>query len=165
MNKKRANVVDLNPQRDAYRSNVSVGRIVAVTEEGHVFVESPSDGIGRRQARFIDGMFSAIAADIVTGAPVLLLFENNDPALPIIVGLVREVVASTEKQTLDVKRPKDALIDGKRIVFDASEEIVLRCGKSAVTLRKDGKVVVKGTQITSRSTGRHKIKGASVSIN
>jgi hypothetical protein len=50
-------------------------------------------------------------------------------------------------------------------VFDAKDEIQLRCGKSSVTLRKDGKIEIKGTQIVSRASGVNRIKGASVAIN
>ncbi|MCC6418741.1 MAG: hypothetical protein IT429_10940, partial [Gemmataceae bacterium] len=49
--------------------------------------------------------------------------------------------------------------------FDAKEEIVLRCGKSSITLRKDGKVVVLGAEVVSRASGTNKIKGAAVRIN
>jgi hypothetical protein len=102
------------------------------------------------------------------GIPVLLIFEHENPALPIIVGIIHDTLYSpvpTEEGTLTVERPRDAVIDGRKIVFDAKEEIMLRCGRSSVILRKDGKIVVKGTQIVSRASGTQKIKGASVRIN
>jgi hypothetical protein len=67
--------------------------------------------------------------------------------------------------TVSLDRPSEAILDGQRIVFDAQNEIVLRCGKSSLTLRKDGKVVVRGTEIVSRASRTNKIKGAAVQIN
>ena len=61
--------------------------------------------------------------------------------------------------------PKDAVIDGKQITFDAEEQIVLRCGKSSITLTKKGKVIIRGAYLLNRSTGVNHIKGGSVKIN
>jgi uncharacterized protein (DUF2345 family) len=63
------------------------------------------------------------------------------------------------------RNPVDAVIDNDRIVLDAKREIVLKCGKGSITINKDGKIVILGTNLISRSRGRNKIKGASVSIN
>ena len=66
---------------------------------------------------------------------------------------------------LETEIPKDVLIDGKRVTFDAQEEIVLRCGKASIILSRDGKIVIKGTHLLSRSRGMNKIKGGAVHIN
>ena len=55
--------------------------------------------------------------------------------------------------------------DGQRVTVEARDELVLRCGEASVSLRADGKVVVRGTHIVSHSTGPHRIKGGSLSIN
>ena len=39
------------------------------------------------------------------------------------------------------------------------------CGKASLLMTKEGKVVIYGTYISSRSTGVHRIKGGSVEIN
>jgi hypothetical protein len=54
---------------------------------------------------------------------------------------------------------------GETLVFAAEEEIRLVCGKSSITLTRNGRVVVKGVEIVSRGTRTNKIKGGSVSIN
>jgi hypothetical protein len=103
-----------------------------------------------------------------TSIPILLVFENGDPSLPIIIGIIRDTLCplvTSQEITLSRQQPCDVIIDGSTMIFDAKEEIVLRCGKSSVTLTKEGKIVIKGTQIVSRSSGTHKIKGASVRIN
>lgn len=56
-------------------------------------------------------------------------------------------------------------VDGKRIVFTAKNEIVLRCGKSSITLTRAGKIIISGEYVVSRSAGVNRIRGGSVQIN
>ena len=148
---------------------VRVGKIVNVDESGQAFVDFPGNTQGPISARFTNsikpGMLQkAVSAD----RDVLLVFENNDPGLPIIIDSLYSLVDEiTESSTiaLETERPKDVLIDGKRVTFDAKEEIVLRCGKSSIILSRDGKIVIKGSHLLSRSRGMNKIKGGAVHIN
>lgn len=102
---------------------------------------------------------------------VLLVFENNDPELPIIIDTLYSLVdeiADASTIALETKGPKeikDVMVDGKRVTFDAREEIVLRCGKASITLTKAGKVLIRGTYLLHRSSGVNRIKGGSVQIN
>ena len=59
----------------------------------------------------------------------------------------------------------DVTVDGKRVSFNAEEEIVLRCGKASITLTKAGKVIIRGAYLLNRSSGVNRIKGGSVQIN
>lgn len=61
--------------------------------------------------------------------------------------------------------PVEALVDGKRVVIDAQDEIVLRCGKASITLRRNGRIVIRGTYVETRAEGVNRIKGGSVQIN
>lgn len=56
-------------------------------------------------------------------------------------------------------------IDGRRMVFTAQQEIVLRCGKSSITLTRAGKIIISGEYVVSRSSGVNRIRGGSVQIN
>lgn len=96
---------------------------------------------------------------------VLLVFENGDPHRPIIIGLLWEQTQTPAEFELNNGHFDDIVVDGRRFVFDAQEEIVLRCGQSSVTLRKDGKIVIRGSDLVSRSTGGNRIKGSTVRIN
>jgi len=147
--------------------NVSLGRIIRVTQDGQVFVNFPGSRGGECKARLVVEPPATLAASWEEGLPVLLMFEDGNMAKPIILGVMRdtvhtslleEVVAATEQQ-------REGLVDKKQIVFDAKEEIVLRCGRGSITLRKDGKIVLKGTDIVTRASRTNKIKGASVAIN
>ena len=59
----------------------------------------------------------------------------------------------------------EALVDGKRVVLEAQDEIVLRCGKASITLRRNGRIVIRGTYVETRAEGTNRIKGGSVQIN
>ncbi|HSP78880.1 MAG TPA: hypothetical protein VLQ93_10140, partial [Myxococcaceae bacterium] len=61
--------------------------------------------------------------------------------------------------------PVEAQVDGRRVVIEGKEEIVLQCGQASITLRRNGKVVIKGTYVESHSSGTQRIKGGSVQIN
>ena len=148
---------------------VRVGKIVNVDESGQAFVDFPGNTQGPISARFTNsikpGMLQkAVSAD----RDVLLVFENNDPDLPIIIDTLYSLVdETTESSTiaLEAQRPKDVMIDGKRMTFDAKEEIILRCGKASITLTKAGKVLIRGAYLLNRSSGVNRIKGGSVQIN
>jgi len=62
-------------------------------------------------------------------------------------------------------RQVEARLDGKRIVLEAHDEIVLRCGEASITLRRDGRLVVRGAYVETRASGVNRIKGGAVKIN
>jgi hypothetical protein len=90
------------------------------------------------------------------GGAVVLLFEDGDPARPIMVGVVRSA---------DDAPAVPAEVDGERVVLSAEREIVLRCGDASITLTRAGKVLIRGTYVLTRSSGANRIKGAAVEIN
>lgn len=55
--------------------------------------------------------------------------------------------------------------DGERVTLEASKEIVLRCGKSSLTLTRAGKIIIRGKYVLSDSSGVNRIQGGSVQIN
>ena len=148
---------------------VRVGKIANANESGQVFVDFPGNTQGPILARFTNSTKLEILRQAASaGKEVLLVFENNDPKLPIIVDTLYSIVDEiTESSTIamETERPKDVLIDGKRVTFDAKEEIVLCCGKASIKLTKAGKVLIRGAYLLNRSSGVNRIKGGSVQIN
>ena len=148
---------------------VRVGKIVNVDESGQAFVDFSGNTQGPISARFTNSIKPGMLQKTVSAdRDVLLVFENNDPELPIIIDTLYSLVDEiTESSTiaLETEIPKDVLIDGKRVTFDAKEEIVLRCGKASITLTKAGKVLIRGAYLLNRSSGVNRIKGGSVQIN
>lgn len=145
----------------------SVGKIVRITEDGQTFVTFPGIQVEERKARIAVELSGKPGTRWEEGFPVILMFEDGDVAKPIILGVIRDTVHASLLQEIVVatEHQREGLVDRKQIVFDAKEEIVLRCGKGSITLRKDGKIVLKGTEIVSRASRTNKIRGASVAIN
>jgi hypothetical protein len=55
--------------------------------------------------------------------------------------------------------------DGERLIINANEHLVLRCGKACMTLRRDGRIEIRGETIVSQATGANRIRGGSVELN
>ena len=140
-----------------------IGRLVGTTPSGAVAVRI---GTGSpRPARLMAGLHrSDLSRPIMQDREVLVMFEKGDPEKPIILGLLadplEEVIALSESQ-----EPKEVMLDGKRVMLEAQDEIQLKCGEGSITLRKDGKIIIKGTHLLSRAIGPNRIKGGSVQIN
>ena len=51
------------------------------------------------------------------------------------------------------------------LVVEAKNKLTLKCGDGSITIRNDGKVLIKGKDLVSRAQQANRIKGGSVSIN
>ena len=141
-----------------------IGRLVDIDEHGRALVDFKGNSAGPLLAETV---VTLPPSQATPGRRLLLVFEDNDVNSPIIAGVVGEALVPNANQTLTlpVGMPEGALIDGKKIRFDAKDEIQLVCGKSSILLRKDGKVVVKGRNILNRAQETNKIKGGNISLN
>jgi len=99
----------------------------------------------------------------------VLLFDEGDPARPLLVGLLQPPNETPNIDLIMQGEPGsgqlEARVDGERVVLEGKREVVLRCGEASITLREDGKIVIKGTHLLSRSRWTNRIKGGSVQIN
>jgi hypothetical protein len=43
--------------------------------------------------------------------------------------------------------------------------VVIACGKASITLRRNGRVVIRGTHVETLSSGTNRIKGGQVRVN
>lgn len=111
---------------------------------------------------------------IVTQQAVVLLLENGDLTRPIIMGLIEPavVLSSVAAATVETSSPTgnaanviEADVDGKRVRVVGQDEIVLQCGSASVTLRRNGRVLIRGTHVETYSEGTNRIKGGQVRIN
>lgn len=94
------------------------------------------------------------------GKEVALLFENGDPALPLIIGRIQK-----PHTLLPVTTSVEVQVDEEHLILSAEQSITLKCGKASITLTKAGKVLLRGTYLLSRSSGVNRIKGGSVQLN
>jgi hypothetical protein len=121
-------------------------------ESGDALVDFPGNSTGQPvMAR------TTVPLDpMCVGSEVLLLFENGDPARPIVVGKMQKTAANSNVI---------AELDGERVVLSAEREIALKCGEASITLTAAGKILIRGTYVLTRSSGANRIKGATVEIN
>lgn len=145
---------------------IVIGRLIAVAAEypGRYMVEYP----GSPDAEPLPAITTVSIRPEDMGRDAALAFEAGDPAKPIVLGLIhREEDESGEASREAPAENTEVTIerDGERMTLSAQEEIVLRCGKSSITLTRAGKIIIRGAYLLSRSSGVNRIKGGSVQLN
>ena len=134
------------------------------------------DASGAIHVRAADGAVIACALLQTSGGAPLVLAEG-DRVLVAVVGEAGYVLGRVaphqpappvDGRVVEIVVPdgvETVRIAGQRITIAADEALALECGGGSVRIDRRGKVVVLGTEITSRAKRQHKIKGASVAIN
>ena len=133
-----------------------VGRLVAIQDNLVPFVLFP----GRKPTAAIAARTIVMLSTQDIGRDVLISYIDNDLNQPVVMGCLRD-----ESARADGVPHTQIGVDGKTLEVTAKEEIVLRCGKSSITLTRAGKIIIRGTYVISRSSGVNRIKGGTVEIN
>jgi hypothetical protein len=151
---------------------VRIGRLATGSTPGALLVDFDGNPAGPLSARSVVALDeAAIQRAIAARQPVVLLFETA--TLPIVVGLVAPEPGAAMLGAL-LQQPAEkpiaqesieARVDGKRVVIEGAQEVMLRCGDASITLRPDGKVILRGAYIETTATGVNRIRGGSVKIN
>lgn len=161
------------------QGEVIIGQFIRLGSTGEPVVDFVLNSCSRS--------YSAISTISLTqrqiGRKVALMFMEGDMSKPIIIGLIHSAlqeiienfeltnatVASSEANTEvgnDIKGAETEMrLDGKRVILEAQEEVVLKCGDASITLNKSGKISIRGKYILNRSTGVNRILGGSVQVN
>ncbi|MDM8542942.1 hypothetical protein QUF90_17855 [Desulfococcaceae bacterium HSG9] len=153
------------------------GIVVEFAKDGMIFVET-------EESEFLLPCYFVRTAEgalpqLNIGASVLFV-SDSDQEYGYILGLIEVYVhpkkVSSEKDALLTdfenqveielsSKAKDIKVNDKKIIIEAEDEIHLKCGKGMIMINKEGKVILRGTNLISRSSGSNKIKGAAVQIN
>jgi hypothetical protein len=96
------------------------------------------------------------------GKAVTLMFENGEPARPIVMGVLIDEETWPQE---NVPGQIEVDADGARMMIQAREQLVLRCGNACITMTKAGKIIIEGSYVVSQSKGLNRIRGGSVQIN
>lgn len=133
-----------------------IGVVVAADAQGLPAVDFDGNPHGPVPARV------AVATAVDCGANVVLVFEDGDAAKPIIVGVLQRGAAQDDSND---SNPRRLELSAPQVSISASEQLEIRCGEGTLQLRADGKVLLRGTDVTSRAKRTNKVKGGSVQIN
>lgn len=89
---------------------------------------------------------------LAVGDSVLVWFSDDPEDRGIIVGRVGPTLAPP----LDLP---------EELVIKARKNLTIECGEGSITLRGDGKILIKGKDLVSRAQRMNRIKGGAVAIN
>lgn len=159
---------------------IIIGTLVELNDLGEPCVDFP----GNISSSLLNAMSTIGMTNEHIGKQVALLFANGNILTPIIMGVIHNPLhemlenfdqsqtpisgSSANKTEVSLNsnlNVDDALIDGKKITFEAKEQIILKCGESSITLTKAGKILIRGKYLLNRSTGVNRIMGGSVQVN
>ncbi|MBU8896795.1 hypothetical protein DRW03_16410 [Corallococcus sp. H22C18031201] len=168
--------VDEAPRERIWGSRL--GWVVGVNAEGRLLVDYRGNLDGPLLAkRTLQVTPAAVKDAVATRQTAVLLFEEGDPRLPLLIGLE---LAPSSTPLLDAllsedspepqseaapALPTEAHVDGQRVVIEGKDEVVLQCGQASITLRRNGKVVIRGAYVETHASGVNRIKGGSVQVN
>ena len=164
-------------------SGCRIGRLIRFVEGNRVLVEvtSAAGNVQRLTARRLLRLDRAFRQAVLDQREVALLFDGGEASTPIIAGLLdpSEGDAASEDGANEVSHPQlaaarvgrdplmviEADADGRRVTLVAQDEVVLCCGEASITLRRNGRVIIEGTEIESRAAGAQLIRGGPIRLN
>ena len=130
-------------------ADIVIGQIVSVGDDGAPLVEFA----GNPAMEPVRALATARYDNGTCGASVALMFVEGDRAQPFAIGIVSQPDVTP------------APVPEERLTVTAAREIVLQCGRASITLTRAGKVLIRGTYLSLRSSGMQRITGASIQIN
>jgi len=139
--------------------SVVIGELVAFCDQGRTPLVTFSGQPG--SAAVVARSVVDVYGDHV-GRHVALAFEGGDCRKPIIMGILR----GGDEVALEGAAPRAEIeSDGDRVILSAKTQLVLRCGLASIILNREGKVLIRGTFVSTRASGVNRIRGGSVQIN
>ena len=134
--------------------DVVVGRLAGIGEGGAPLVDFAGNPAGVPMLALATARFDHVQI----GRPVALMFLAGDLARPLAIGVVAEPDPGKTGAYATAQIPET-------LTLTAEREIVLQCGRASIVLTGAGKLLARGTYLSLRSSGMHRITGASVQIN
>lgn len=155
---------------------IVLGTIASIDALGQPLVDFPQN----LSSEAISAITTVPLEQVHVSRQVALLFNQGDFSQPIVTGLIHSPLQAMldsyqhEQENSDSARKvelsgnlngNNVCVDGKTITFEATDEMVFKCGQSSITLTKEGKVLIRGKYLLNRSSGVNRIMGGSVQVN
>ncbi len=150
--------------RGAAAGRVLTGHLSGIDDEGCVrFLPEGSAGPPQPVAIGIALPDGSIVKAARLAQRAVVLATDDESERWVLIGLVRDRVVAHAR---DARRGElEVTVDGETLALTAERRIELRCGEASLVLEADGKVVLSGNYVVSRSRGPNKIKGATIALN
>ena len=128
------------------------GEVVAVEEPGTVVVTVGDSDVAVRCVVLVT---SAVAPPLLMPADQVLVWVPRGGGSPVVIGRIGQASGLTP----GLQDPPDSL------TIEAKHSLTLRVGDGSITIREDGKILIKGKDLVSHATRLNRIKGGAVQIN
>ena len=161
------NVKRLLPQLTTERQ--LIGTLTGVDDNNRPLVEFADNPINQPIPAMSLIAFPASAKAWLSFPIPVLINLIGDDLQPVIVGLLHEqLFTSPGHDQAPSHRSAEYShhqLNADFINIEGHDEIQFNCGKSSLSLKKNGQIIIKGDNITNRARGSNKIRGGSVKIN
>jgi hypothetical protein len=137
-------------------SQICRGEVAGVTHTGLMVVAFEGDDAPHRCCDVL--LTNDAGTPMLAPGDRVLAWVPADDSRAVIIGRIGQSCAST----VEVEDP-DELPD--TLLIEAKESLTLRVGEGSVTIRKDGKILIKGKDLVSHAQRTNRIKGGAVAIN
>jgi len=154
---------------------IVIGQIAGIDAQGQPLVDYAGNPVGQP----IVAMSTVSITSGHVGRSAALLFAKGDPQSPVVMGMIHsplhDLIVSYDakgqelqeggQQAVTKLRADEVTVDGRRVVLEGKEEVVIKCGEASITLTKAGKILIRGNYLLNCSTGVNRILGGSVQVN
>jgi len=145
---------------------VQRGRVASLNTDGTFMIAVADGSVVRCEALVVPGTDLRY---LDPGDEVLVWRENLEVGSAVVLGKIGrgdvERHESTEAETFDYPMPDEREAIPGELVLEAKHCLTLRVGDGSITIREDGKILIKGKDLVSHAQRMNRIKGGAVSIN
>ena len=136
---------------------IVTGRVLAVRDDGSVLVEVEG---ANNDKLWCDLLHTSEHPTLRLSVAdrVLLWFSPDGEEQGVVLGRIGTSHAPSSEAQENEHKPHE-------LVIEAKENLTLKCGDGSITLRSDGKILIKGKDLVSRAGRMNRIKGGAVAIN
>jgi hypothetical protein len=138
------------------------GIVIGVAGDGAVTIECPGREDDLLTCDVLEGPLSH-RLDLIPGDTVLAWLPD-DGARGVVIGRVGPARVDSSP-VVGVASPPVNDETADTLVIEAKHSLTLKVGRGSITIREDGKILIKGSDLVSHAQRVNRIKGGSVAIN